>query len=261
MAIRPKADPEERSSLKNWFRTNFVTGVAVLIPLLGTLWFFTWAFYKVTNAGFALMQEQEVLTWITRSVWTRTLGRLFVLFVVIALITFVGMFARNFLGRLILGLSEKIFRNIPIVGRIYVALRQISSAFWGEDKTIFQEVVMLEYPRRGLYALGFVTSECSGEIDERISGHLLNVFIPTTPNPTSGYFLMVPEKRVVHLAMSVEDGMKMIISGGAVMPEEGLKMAFGEKGSLFARALKASRETEAGDNAKTDQTVSQERQA
>ena len=223
MAIKRKTKQPYSSSLHTWFRTNFVTGIAVIIPVMGTLWLFTWAFFRITDAGFDLMKEQGLFQWITNSAWTKAMGRLFVLMVVIGIITFIGAFARNYFGRLILGMSEKIFRNIPIVGRIYIALRQISSAFWGEDKTIFREVIMVEYPRRGLYALGFVTSECSGEIDEKLSGNLLNVFIPTTPNPTSGYFLMVPEKKVVHLEMSVEDGMKMIISGGAVTPEDGFK--------------------------------------
>ena len=231
MAIRRKTKQPDSSALHVWFRTHFVTGIAVIVPVLGTLWLFTWAFFWVTDAGFDWMKDKALFLWITNSAWTKTMGRLFVLMVVIGIITFIGIFARNYLGRLILGLSEKIFRNIPIVGRIYVALRQISSAFWGEDKTIFREVIMIEYPRRGLYALGFVTSECSGEIDEKLSGRLLNVFIPTTPNPTSGYFLMVPEKKVVHLAMSVEDGMKMIISGGAVMPVEGLQSALDDDDS------------------------------
>jgi uncharacterized membrane protein len=238
MAIKHKTK-QPGSSLHAWFRKSFVTGVAVIMPVLATLWLFAWAFFKITDAGFDWMTDKAIFLWITNSGLTKAMGRLFVLMVVIGIITFVGVFARNYFGRLILGFSEKIFKNIPIVGRIYIALRQLSSAFWGENKTIFREVIMVEYPRRGLYTLGFVTSECSGEIDEKLSGKLLNVFIPTTPNPTSGYFLMVPEKKVVHLAMSVEDGMKMIISGGAVTPEEGLKSALDDDSSAPSEALGA----------------------
>ena len=224
--------PENRSHhkksliLKTWVRNNLLAGVAVLVPVLGTLWLMWWIVDAITEAGYQLLKDEavkEFFWWNLNTAWARFLGRAFVLIVMIGLVILVGLFAKNFFGRKLLLLGEIIIERIPIINRIYVALKQISNAFWGQDKTIFREVVLIEYPRRGIYALGFVTSENTGEVGEKISGKLLNIFIPTTPNPTSGYFLMIPDRRVTHLDMTVEDGMKMVISGGAVMPEEGMR--------------------------------------
>jgi uncharacterized membrane protein len=142
-----------------------------------------------------------------------------VLLLMLGLTVLIGFLARNFLGRRVLRLGETILEKIPIVNRVYIALRQISQAFWGQNKTVFSHVVLLEYPRRGLYTLGFVTSPGRGEIKARTEERLVNVFLPTTPNPTSGWFVMVPEEHAVPLEMKVEDALKMIISGGAVVPE------------------------------------------
>ena len=216
---------KKQLTLKTWIRNNLLAGVAVLMPVLGTLWFFLWVVNNITQAGLEIMKRMElrVLIWDLDSFGAKILARAFVLIVMIGLVILIGLLAKNFFGRRLLRLGEIIIEKIPIINRIYIALKQISNAFWGQDKTIFKQVILVEYPRRGLYALAFVTSENTGEIDEKISGKLLNVFLPTTPNPTSGYFLMVPEKKAIRLAMSVEDGMKMVISGGAVMPEEGLQ--------------------------------------
>jgi uncharacterized membrane protein len=147
------------------------------------------------------------------------LFRLVVFFLMFALIVLIGILARNFLGRRVLRIGETILTRIPIVSRVYVALKQISQAFWGQNKTVFTGVVLLEYPRKGLYTLGFVTSPGRGEIKAKADEKLLNIFLPTTPNPTSGWFVMVPEKQVTPLQMKVEDALKMVISGGAVVPE------------------------------------------
>jgi len=105
------------------------------------------------------------------------------------------------------------------MGKIYNAVKQISSAFLGQGKTIFKQVVLLEYPRKGLYSLGFTTGVTKGELKYVHQKNSVNVFIPTTPNPTSGMFIVVPKDEIRFLKMSVEDGMKLIVSGGAVSPE------------------------------------------
>ncbi len=144
--------------------------------------------------------------------------RLMVLVLMLGLTVVIGALARNFVGKHVLRFGESFFERIPIVNRVYIALRQISQAFWGQNKTVFSHVVLLEYPRRGVYTLGFVTSPGRGEVDAKTKDKLINVFLPTTPNPTSGWFVMVPEKEAVRLEMRVEDALKMIISGGAVVP-------------------------------------------
>ncbi len=154
-----------------------------------------------------ILEENEVLF------------RLIVLFLTLGLIVIIGLLARNFLGRRVILIGEILLERIPIVSRVYIAFKQISQAFWGRNKTVFSHVVLLEYPRRGLYTLGFVTSPGRGEVDAKTKERLINVFLPTTPNPTSGWFVMVPENQAVRMEMKVEDALKMIISGGAVVPE------------------------------------------
>jgi len=207
-------------NFKSWLRNNFVAGVLVLVPLLGTMALFWWLVGTVTDPGFKWLQntfarypaffEEKPLVLVFR---------VMVLLLMLGLTVLIGALARNFLGRHILHLGEIFFERIPIVNRVYIGLKQISQAFWGGNKTVFTHVVLLEYPRRGLYTLGFVTSPGRGEIKARTEKSLLNVFLPTTPNPTSGWFVMVPEEHAVQLEMKVEDALKMIISGGAVVPE------------------------------------------
>ena len=212
-------------SFKSWLRKNFMAGVIVLVPVLGTIALFSWLFGRVTGPGYGwFMKHLQAAqsTFLEEFLKGRTgqfLFRLAVLFLMVGVTVLVGMLARNFLGRQVFRLGETFFERIPIVNRVYIALKQISQAFWGRNKTVFTAVVLLEYPRRGLYTLGFVTSPGRGEVKARTEEKLLNVFLPTTPNPTSGWFVMVPEEHAVCLDMKVEDALKMIISGGAVVPE------------------------------------------
>ena len=139
---------------------------------------------------------------------------------IISVIYLIGIFARYLFIRKILGLVDRILYQIPIFNKIYTTLKQISNAFWGKKYTIFKQVVLIQYPRKGLYTMGFLTLKAEGQIQELTKESVCNVFIPTTPNPTSGYLIMVPEEDVTYLDMSVEDGMKLIVSGGAVTPNE-----------------------------------------
>jgi uncharacterized membrane protein len=212
-------------SFKGWTRNNFFAGVLVVVPVLGTIALFSWLFDKVTGPGYAWLigrfpaDEETFLGQFLKGRSGQFLFRLAVLFLMFGLIVLIGALARNFLGRRVIRAGETFFEKIPIVNRVYVGLRQISQAFWGRNKTVFSHVVLLEYPRRGLYTLGFVTSPGRGEVDAKTEEKLINVFLPTTPNPTSGWFVMVPEDQTVTMEMKVEDALKMIISGGAVVPE------------------------------------------
>lgn len=207
-------------NFKSWFRRNFTAGIIVVVPLLGTVALFWWLVSTVTNPGYRWLQN----TFAQYPTFFEEKGlvlvfRLMVLLLMLGLTMLIGALARNFLGRRIIRLGETVVETIPIVNRVYIAFRQISRAFWGRNKSVFTRVVLLEYPRRGLYTLGFVTSAGKGEVKARTEEKLLNVFLPTTPNPTSGWFVMVPEDHAVLLDMKVEDALKMIISGGAVVPE------------------------------------------
>ncbi|HNX04352.1 MAG TPA: DUF502 domain-containing protein, partial [Opitutales bacterium] len=114
---------------------------------------------------------------------------------------------------------ERFMSSVPLVRSVYMTVKQIVDTVAKGNKAIFSTTVLVEYPRKGVYAIGFLTGDARGEIQDRTSSYLLNVFLPTTPNPTSGFLLFVPKDEVIMLDMPVSDGMKAIISGGAVMPE------------------------------------------
>ncbi|MBN1480973.1 DUF502 domain-containing protein [candidate division KSB1 bacterium] len=135
-----------------------------------------------------------------------------------------GIAVRNFLGRQLVKLSDFILSRIPLVGHIYSTLQQIGHAFLSEKSETFKRAVLFEYPRHGLYSIGFITQDTKGLIQQRLFDHqkedCYSVFLPTTPNPTSGFLLFVPKVNVIELNMSVEEALKLIISGGSIVPFE-----------------------------------------
>ena len=134
------------------------------------------------------------------------------------LILLVGLLTTNLLGKKIIGWSEAIITKIPLIKKVYASIKQIIDAFSIQGKDAFKTVVLLEYPRQGIYVLGFVTGKARGEIQQKTTENLVNVFIPTTPNPTSGMLVFLPEESLIPLDLSVEDGLKMLISGGIATP-------------------------------------------
>ncbi|MCB9963398.1 MAG: DUF502 domain-containing protein [Rhodospirillales bacterium] len=140
----------------------------------------------------------------------------------IALLFFicVGWLARNFLGRMIIGIYEYFMNRMPVVRHIYGAIKQIAETIMASQSQAFREVVMLEYPRKGVWSIGFVTNRSEGEIQRVTKEEMINVFVPTTPNPTSGYLLFVPKKELHYLHMSVEEGVKLVVSAGIIVPPD-----------------------------------------
>lgn len=134
------------------------------------------------------------------------------------LVVLTGMLAKNYMGRRVVDFGEHLLSKIPLVRPIYSAMKQITQAMFGETQAAFKRVVLVEFPRQGIYALGFVTGTALEEIDERTATNLVSIFLPTTPNPTSGFYLMVPEKETVALSISVEDAFKLLISAGIAAP-------------------------------------------
>ncbi|HQD40060.1 MAG TPA: DUF502 domain-containing protein, partial [Bacillota bacterium] len=115
---------------------------------------------------------------------------------------------------------EKMIGKVPVMNSVYSALKQVVDAFSPDQTNAFQRVAMVEYPRKGTWSIGFVTGISSGEVQRKTEHEVLNIFIPTTPNPTSGFLIFVPKQDVIFLEMSVEDGLKLIISGGVITPKE-----------------------------------------
>ncbi len=139
------------------------------------------------------------------------------LFVLISL-TFIGFLTAGLIGRYVIKLGERIISRLPIIRSIYGALKQIFESVLNSSSKSFREVVLIEYPRKGIWAIGFITGDTKEEIREISEMEMVNVFLPTTPNPTSGFLLFLPKKDVQILSMSVEEGIKMVISGGIVTP-------------------------------------------
>ncbi len=138
---------------------------------------------------------------------------------IFTMILIVGVISRSYLGRKFFGLGDWIIARVPIARTIYNIAKEILQTYANREKTQFSKVVLLEYPRLGIYSLGFVTGIAVDEIQKRTSQKVVNVFVPTSPNPTSGYFLMLPEKDITVLDMQVDEAFRLIISAGAVSTE------------------------------------------
>lgn len=139
--------------------------------------------------------------------------------VMVVLLILIGWFAAGFVGRSLMRAGERVLDRMPVVRSIYGTLKQIFETVLAQSSRSFREVVLLEWPRRGLWVIGFVTGPTKGEIGRHFDGDFINVFLPTTPNPTSGYLVFLPARDCIRLDMSVEDGIKLVISGGIVAPE------------------------------------------
>ena len=139
---------------------------------------------------------------------------------VVLLILLVGLLTRNLLGRLFLASFENLLRSIPVVRSVYSAIKDLVTAFaMGGDSKTFRQVIMTEYPRKGLYCIGFVTNEMKCRMPDGTMTEFLNIYIPNPPNPTSGMLVLVPKEEAIKLDLSIEEGLKLVLSGGIVVPE------------------------------------------
>ena len=195
------------------FRRWLVTGLLIWFPLGATILVFS-LLLDISDRLLVLVPEPyrpESLL----GVQLPGLG-LVIAFLVLLL---TGIFGANLLGRRLVGLYERILNRIPLVRSVYGAVKHFAEMVLSEHGTSFKKVLLIEYPREGLYSLCFQTSESAREVQTRTGEEIVTVFLPTTPNPTSGFMLFVPKKSIVELDMAVDDGLKMIISLGVVVPE------------------------------------------
>lgn len=194
-------------------RANFLTGLVVAAPIGITIWLAVQVvqFIDQSVAGFIPARYIEVYN----QYGLPGTG----VVIVIVLLTLIGFLTRNFLGRSLLAYGERLVNRMPVVRSVYGALKQIFDAVVQQSDN-FREVVLVEYPRRGIWAIGFVTSATKGEIQNLTEDTVVNVFLPTTPNPTSGFLLFVPRRDLVTLHMTIEEGIKLVISGGLVTPPD-----------------------------------------
>jgi uncharacterized membrane protein len=197
-------------------KNNFFTGLLVILPIILTWIILTFLFGKINddilNPLFKLLNlDFNNPYWVYLSK-----GGAFLM--IILIISLIGWATRLILLRNFFGFWENLLTKVPMIGKVYLTIKQISLAFLGQGKYVFEKVVLIEYPRRGIYSLGFVTAQGYKEINQRAKTETVHIFLPTTPNPTNGYFLAVPKKDIMPLEMSVADGFKLIVSGGAFSP-------------------------------------------
>lgn len=203
-----------RDSWRQFIR-YIVTGLLVWIPLIISFWVayivivrFGWGIEKLIRRFFATIDLY----------YEPGMGFL----IAIGLFLATGFLTRYLVGRKLIGYGEMILERIPLISRVYRAVQQIRDVFVGREGTVFQQVCLVEYPRPGMYAVAFVTSTEQGLVQEKAGRDLVAVFVPTTPNPTSGYLVYLPPEEVAPLDISVEEAMKLIVSGGAYIPGQRL---------------------------------------
>jgi uncharacterized membrane protein len=203
------------------FRRTFLTGLLVVLPVFATFWLISLVFGLIDASVTPLLFQ--TLRWLAPASWRATGwvtygAPLVSVTLAVAVIYVIGLIGGNVLGRQVLRWLDSMLMHVPVVRSIYSATRQFVDTFSRPAGQSFNGVVLVEFPRDGVWTLGFLTGQTQGEVRERIGRELLNVFVPTTPNPTGGYLLFVPAEKVIRLAMSIDDAFRIIISGGVLTP-------------------------------------------
>lgn len=194
-------------------RKYFITGLLILVPLAITLW--------VLNLIISTMDQSLLLlppSWRPEALlgfYIPGLGSILTLLIIFL----TGLAARNFIGRQIVSLWEGFLTRIPVVKSIYSSVKQVSDTLFSSSGNAFRKAVLIQYPRQGSWTIAFLTGAPGGEVKNHLQGDYISVYVPTTPNPTSGFFLMLPRADSVELDMSVDEALKYIVSMGVVAPE------------------------------------------
>ena len=224
----------KRATLLGRTRRNFFTGLAVVLPVIISIGVALWLFNQAVAVSDILLFPFRFIPGIELiDIWKdgKPGTDLYFEWKVVAILEAVvltgllGFLTRYYIGKKLVQLMDYVLLNVPLLGKIYGTVKQVNQAFTSEKKSSFQQVIMVEFPRKGLYSVGFLTAE-QVKTDEGES--IISIFVPTTPNPTTGFLLVLPESKVVKLDMSVADGIKYIVSLGAVPPENasGIQAAF-----------------------------------
>ena len=194
-------------------RKYFITGLLILVPLSITLW--------VIHSVIGVMDQSLLLLpaeWRPEAllgVYVPGVGTILTLLIILL----TGLLARNIVGNYVLAIWEAILNRIPIVNSIYSSVKQVSDTLFSSDGNAFRTAVLVQYPRAGVWTIAFVTGSPSPVVQKHLQGEFVNIYVPTTPNPTSGFFLMVPKAEIIELEISVDVALKHIVSMGVVAPE------------------------------------------
>ncbi|MEQ6203890.1 DUF502 domain-containing protein [Sulfitobacter sp. HNIBRBA2951] len=214
-----------RRGILGRMRGNFLTGLVVIAPVGLTIWLIWSVVGWIDGFVLPLVPFQyhpdrliQDLLGLDRSVQINVRGIGVVIFLLFTV--FIGFVAKGIIGRSFIRFAESLVERTPVVRSIYSGIKQISETIFAQSERSFETACLIEYPRKGIWAIGFISTEAKAEIAEKSdnSGTMLSVFLPTTPNPTSGFLLFLPKRDVVELNMSVEDSAKLVISAGLVYP-------------------------------------------
>ena len=192
--------------LRNYFLTGIVVCAPIVLTIYVTLLFLDLIDSRVRSLIPGVLPETQV----------PGLG----LLIAVTFFILIGWFATNFLGKLLINMSEAIVNRTPIIRTIYGGIKQVFEMVMGKQAQAFREAVLVQFPLEGTWALGFVTGTTQGEVQNKTDATVINVFVPTTPNPTSGFLIFVPNEKVVRLKMPVDDALKMVVSGGILTPPD-----------------------------------------
>ena len=199
------------------FRNAFISGLLMLAPITVT-WLVFSALFAQVGGGFRDYFFFFVPETLRRHPSLDVVWNILATLIVVLLVTALGYISRYVLGKYFGGLAERFIQNIPGVSAVYNTVKQIVATFGSSNRNLFSKVVLVEFPTKGIYSIGFLTNKARGEPQAKTAADVWTVFVPTTPNPTSGFLIMLPKTQITELEMSVGDGMKMIISGGVVVP-------------------------------------------
>ena len=201
-------------------RNDFLAGLAVVLPAIISIAVVVWLFGTVSAVTdkllFAVPPEWKYINGVRGEIhWYWSLAALLL---AIVLVTLAGRLTRHYIGQKLVEVGDDLLLRVPLLNKIYGTVKQVKEAFAG-NKSSFQQAVLVEFPRAGMYSLGFITSEQRNEVQVKTPEAVWSVFVPTTPNPTSGFLVYVPDNQLIRLQMSVADAIKSIISLGSVAPE------------------------------------------
>jgi uncharacterized membrane protein len=229
-----------KSLLARW-QANFWAGLVIVLPAVVSIAVLRWLFGTVSVITDTLLfllpaelthhhQGSGPMHWY----WS-----LVALVLAIILIATVGLLARNYFGRKIIEWVDLALMRVPLLNKIYSATKQVNDAFSASNKSAFRTVVLVEFPHAGMWSIGFVTSEQQEEVQAKTGRRVMCVFVPATPNPTSGFLMMVPVEKAIKLEMSVAEAIKYIVSLGAILPEFSPSLRRGDKIPAGESALKS----------------------
>ena len=227
---------QSKNGVLAWARSCFLTGLFAVTPIFLTFYIIRFTVNLLNNTAESIFPEKYAPSYFLPFDIPG-----FELFLGIVLLFLIGIIVKHYAGEKLLKWAENVVKGIPGVGTVYGTIKQVLDTVATSNSNSFREVVLVEYPRRGSWALGFITGEAKGEIQRIEDEEIVNVFVPTTPNPTSGFLLFLPKKDTRSMHMTVDQGLKMIFSAGIVAPTE-------EEGEKALRAeRKAQKESEKQD--------------